>query len=282
MSTPETGTLAVAGARLHYEVRGAGPLLLLIAGGNSDAAVFDPMAAALAEDHRVLTYDPRGNSRSPLDGPPVDQRLDVHTDDAYRLLGHVAAAGESVRVFGSCSGGLVALELAVRYPDRIRPAVVHEPPALALLPDAEVHSVFIDDVHETFRRDGVAAAMRKLNALFGDRPAPVLPQAHDNTAFFLAHTMRPFTRVVPDFAAAAAAAAAGRIVVAGGRASSTQIIHRPAAVLAERLGRELTEFPGGHIGYATWPVEFAERLAGVFAAMPAPGGVPEPAEARER
>ncbi|MBP2401197.1 alpha/beta fold hydrolase [Streptomyces syringium] len=279
MSTPETGTLAVAGARLHFEVRGAGPLLLLIPGGNSDAAVFDPMAAALAEDHRVLTYDPRGNSRSPLDGPPVDQRLDVHTDDAYRLLGHVAAAGESVQVFGSCSGGLVALELAVRHPDRIRSAVVHEPPALAVLPDAAALSVFIDDVHETFRRAGVAAAMRKLNALFGGRPAPVLPQAHDNTAFFLAHTMRPFTRVVPDFAAVAAAA--GRIAVAGGRASSTQVICRPAAVLAERIGRELTEFPGGHIGYATWPVEFAERLVGVFAAMPAPGGVPEPAEARE-
>ncbi|MET9646983.1 alpha/beta hydrolase [Streptomyces syringium] len=279
MSTPETGTLAVAGARLHFEVRGTGPLLLLIAGGNSDAAVFDPMAAALAENHRVLTYDPRGNSRSPLDGPPVDQRIDVHTDDAYRLLGHVAAAGESARVFGSCSGGLVALELAVRHPDRIRSAVVHEPPALALLPDAETHAVFIDDVHETFRRDGVAPAMRKLNALFGGRPAPVLPQAHDNTAFFLAHTMRPFTRVVPDVTAAAAAAAAGRIVVAGGRASSTQIIHRPAAVLAERIGQELTQFPGGHIGYAKWPTEFAERLVGVFAAMPGAGRIPEPAEA---
>ncbi|MEU2514767.1 alpha/beta fold hydrolase [Streptomyces syringium] len=279
MSTPETGTLAVAGARLHFEVRGAGPLLLLIAGGNSDAAVFDPLAAALAEDHRVLTYDPRGNSRSPLDGPPVDQRIDEHTDDAYRLLRHVAEPGGSVRVFGSCSGGLVALELAVRHPDRIRSAVVHEPPALALLPDAEAHSVFIDDVHDTFRRDGVAPAMRKLNALFGGRPAPVLPQAHDNTAFFLAHTMRPFTRCVPDFAALAAAAR--RIVVAGGRESSTQIIHRPAAVLAERLGQQLTEFPGGHIGYAKWPLEFAERLVGVFAAMPAAGRSPEPAEARE-
>ncbi|MFI1256392.1 alpha/beta fold hydrolase [Streptomyces netropsis] len=279
MGTPETGTLAVPGARLHFEVRGAGPLLLLIAGGNSDAAVFEPLAAVLADDHRVLSYDPRGNSRSPLDGPPVDQRIDVHTDDAYRLLGHVAAAGESVQVFGSCSGGLVALELTVRHPDRIRSAVVHEPPALALLPAAEAHLAFIDDVHETFHRDGTAPAMRKLNALFGGRPAPVLPQAHDNTAFFLAHTMRPFTRCVPDLAAVATAAR--RIVVAGGRASSTQIIHRPAAVLAERIGQELTEFPGGHIGYAKWPVEFAERLVEAFAVMPGGGRVPEAAEARE-
>ncbi|MEU2511212.1 alpha/beta fold hydrolase [Streptomyces syringium] len=80
MSTPETGTPAVPGARLHFEVRGAGLFLLLIPGGNSDAAVFEPLTAALAESHRVLTYDPRGNSRSPLDGPPVDQRIDAHTD----------------------------------------------------------------------------------------------------------------------------------------------------------------------------------------------------------
>ncbi|MGI5527101.1 hypothetical protein ACQEVX_06615 [Streptomyces syringium] len=40
------------------------------------------------------------------------------------------------------------------------------------------------------------------------------------------------------------ATAARRIVVAGGRASSTQIIHRPAAVLAERLVEVFAAMPG--------------------------------------
>jgi acetyltransferase/esterase len=31
-------------------------------------------------------------------------------------------------------------------------------------------------------------------------------------------------------------------------------------VLAERLGRPLVEFPGGHVGYAQAPAEFAEVL----------------------
>ncbi|MEE1802154.1 alpha/beta hydrolase [Streptomyces sp. JV176] len=261
-----SGTLAVPGARLHYEVRGEGPPLLLIAGGNSDADVFGGLAAVLAAGHRVVSYDPRGNSRSVLDGPPADQRIEVHADDAYRLLDAVAAPGGTASVFGSCSGGLIALELTLRHPERVRSVVVHEPPSLSLLPDAEDQLAFIEEVHAAFRREGVGAAMAKFSALFGGRAAPVLPEAQDNSAFFLAHTMRPFTRFLPDVAALAPMAE--RIAVAGGRESRTQVAHRPAVVLAERLGRELVEFPGGHSGYAKWPAEFARLLLDVFAALP--------------
>jgi pimeloyl-ACP methyl ester carboxylesterase len=262
----ETGALAVPGARLHYEVRGAGPLLLLIAGGGSDAAVFERLASILAADHRVVSYDPRGNSRSVLDGPPADQRVEVHTDDAYRLLGHLSAADEPVDVFGSCAGGLVGLELAIRLPGRVRAVVAHEPPATALLPDAEDHRRFFDEVHEVFRREGVTPALERLSAVFGGRPAPALPEAHDNNAFFLAHVVRPFTSFTPDLTALAAVAE--RVVPAGGHDSRSYVVHRPAAVLAERLGRRLAEFPGGHAGYAKHPEEFARRLAAVLASVP--------------
>ncbi|MEU4212376.1 alpha/beta fold hydrolase [Streptomyces sp. NPDC026206] len=267
MDALEIGTLAVPGARLHFEVRGAGPLLLLIPGGNSDAAVFERLAAVLAADHRVVSYDPRGNSRSPLDGPPTDQRIEVHADDAYRLLNHLATADEPAQVFGSCSGGLVALDLAVHHQDRVRSVVTHEPPAMGLLPDAGHHLAFFDDVYEAFRREGIAPALQKLQPLFGGRPAPLLPEAHDNSAFFLAHVVRPSTRFVPDLTALTAVAE--RVVVAGGRDSRTHLIRRPAIVLAERLGNELAEFPGGHAGYAKYPAGFARRLVEVLAAAPA-------------
>ncbi|MFD3919699.1 alpha/beta fold hydrolase [Streptomyces sp. NPDC058595] len=278
-STPETGTLAVPGAVLHYEVRGNGPLLLLLGGGNSDAAVFEGLAAHFAADHRVLTFDPRGNSRSPLTGPPADQRVEVHADDAARLLDRVAAPDEPVQVFGSCSGGLIALHLApalaVRRPERIAALVVHEPPAFALLPDAAERLAFLDAVHATYRREGIPAAMELFSAVFGGRPAPVLPEANDNTDFFLAHVMRPFTRFVPDFDALAPLT--GRIVVAGGEDSRTHDVHRPAVALADRLGKELAMFPGGHVGYVKWPDEFGlllrTALAGSAPARVAEGAV---------
>ncbi|MBD0422664.1 alpha/beta fold hydrolase [Streptomyces sp. TRM S81-3] len=263
MNPLDSGTLAVPGAKIYFEVRGEGPFLLLIGGGNSDAAVYKRLAAVLAQNRRVVTYDPRGNSRSVLDGPPVDQRVEEHADDAYRLIGHLAGPDEPVDVFGSCSGGLIALELTIRHPDRIRRVVAHEPPALSLLPDAEQHLALLDDIRATYLREGMAPALVKLQALHGGRPAPALPEVHDNTDFFLTHFVRPFTRFVPDLAALEEVA--DKVVWAGGHASRGDLVHRPTLVLADRLGRDVELFPGGHVGYARYPADFAERLVEVLA-----------------
>ncbi|MDT0611083.1 alpha/beta fold hydrolase [Streptomyces lancefieldiae] len=273
MSPLDSGTLAVRGAKIYFEVRGEGPLLLLIGGGNSDAAVYKRLAAVLASDHRVVTCDPRGNSRSVLDGPPVDQRVEEHADDAYRLIRHLAGPMEPVYVFGSCSGGLIALELTIRHPDRIRLTVAHEPPVLSILPDAERHLALLDDVCETYLREGMAPALTKLQALHGGRPAPALPEVHNNTDFFLTHFVRPFTRFVPDLAALGEVA--HKVVWAGGHASREDLVHRPTLLLAERFGREVELFPGGHVGYARYPADFAERLVEVLAAAPGTVGSPQ-------
>ena len=68
---PTARTLEVPGARLHYEVRGTGPLLVLV-GAPMDARSFGPLADLLADDHTVLTTDPRGINRSPVDDPGQD------------------------------------------------------------------------------------------------------------------------------------------------------------------------------------------------------------------
>ncbi|GHG75196.1 alpha/beta fold hydrolase [Streptomyces griseocarneus] len=265
MDTVESGTLTVPGAKLYYEVRGTGPLLLLIPGGASDAEVFRPLAGELAAHYRVVSYDPRGISRSMLDGPPPEPWLATQTDDAARLLDLLARPDEPVRVFGSCSGGLIALELMVRHPRRILLAAAHEPPAMGMLPDAERYAAFFDDVYAIFRRDGAPTALGRLRAVFGGRPAPDLPQATDNSVFFLSHVMRPSTRCLPDVTALAAVAE--RVVMAGGRESRTHDVHRPVAVLARRLDRELAEFPGGHAGYAQHPSAFAARLVQILSGV---------------
>ncbi|WP_434599676.1 hypothetical protein [Streptomyces sp. A5-4] len=143
--------------------------------------------------------------------------------------------------FGSCSGGLVGLELAVRHPAVVRSVLAHEPPALCLLPDAAQYRGLTDAVHEAFQKEGAPSAMRRLSVLFGGREAPHLPEAHDNTAFFLAHMLRPSTRFMPDLTALAAMAE--RIGVAEGRDSHAQIVHQPVVVVAELLGEQLAEFP---------------------------------------
>lgn len=154
MTEPTTGTLKVPGATLRYEVRGRGPVLLLIAGGGGDAGIFEPVADALADRYTVVTYDPRGHSRSPLDGPDVDQRVGEQADDACQLLAHVAPDGAPAYVFGSSSGAIVAVELLVRHPERLARVVAHEPVLVGLLPDAAEQHAFFDSVVATFHREG--------------------------------------------------------------------------------------------------------------------------------
>src|ERR1700687_1311135 len=54
--------LKLPGTRLYYEVRGSGPVLLMIPGGPADAGVFAGIASILADRYTGVAYDPRGNS----------------------------------------------------------------------------------------------------------------------------------------------------------------------------------------------------------------------------
>jgi pimeloyl-ACP methyl ester carboxylesterase len=78
--------LEVPGASLHYEVQGSGPVLLVIPGMPADAGFYAVLTRRLAASFTVVAFDPRGMSRSRLDGPPSDQLVPVHADDARRVL----------------------------------------------------------------------------------------------------------------------------------------------------------------------------------------------------
>jgi len=168
-------TLRVPGATLHYKVRGSGPLLLLISGGSADPDLFDGVGALLGDRFTIATYDPRGNSRSPLDGPLRDLYIEELADDAHLLLAELT--DEPAYVFGSSSGALTALELLVKHSDQARLIVAHEPPAFGLLPDAEEHYAFFESVHATYLSEGADAAMRLFGKGIGEE-RPGRPPTH--------------------------------------------------------------------------------------------------------
>lgn len=112
-------TLEVHGARLHYEVRGQGPLLVLV-GAPMDARSFSPLAELFATEHTVLTTDPRGINRSPVDDPDGDSTPQLRAEDLSRLLTHLDAGAATV--FGSSGGAVTALALAKAHPEQSTPS----------------------------------------------------------------------------------------------------------------------------------------------------------------
>ena len=129
----KSSTLKVPGAKIYYEMQGSGPVLLIIPGGPQDAGVFADVSRHLADRYTVVAYDPRGNSRSTFDGEPEELALDVQADDAAALI--EALGGGPAYVFGTSGGAQIGLNLAARYPERVRALVAHEPPTIMLLDD---------------------------------------------------------------------------------------------------------------------------------------------------
>lgn len=257
-------SVAVPRARLHYEIRGSGPLLLVI-GSPMAAAEFAPLADALADDHTVVTYDPRGYAGSTCDDPSAPCSVEERADDVNAVLDDLGV--ESADVFGSSGGAVTGLALVARYPGRIRTLVAHEPPLLELLPDAPQQRSNTEAIIDTFHRDGLEAGWMHFmrNAGFdvtpGDAPevAPEpSPDEARQAARFFDIDLRPTTRYMPDIEALKAGPS--RVVIGIGADSGRLLTYRTSVALAELLGTPPVEFPGDHGGFMGAPTEFADAL----------------------
>jgi pimeloyl-ACP methyl ester carboxylesterase len=267
--------LNVPGASLFYEVRGSGPALLMIPGGAADADIFARVLEYLTDRFTVVLYDPRGISRSHIEGEAEDVPVEVHADDASRLLQAIGAA--PAYVFGSSGGGVIGLALAARYPDQVRTIVAHEPPVIQLLAQGEPARTGMQEVAETYRREGAAPAMRKFGAVTGlggsrgesdaemvEAMGKLVARMQQNVEFFLAHYMLPITEFMPDLDALRALGS--RLVVGIGEDTGGQLANETALALANRLGAPPVTFPGGHTGFLTHPQPFADKLAEILQA----------------
>ena len=101
------------GAQIHWDQRGAGPLVVVANQFFSESWVFEGLLALLAEDHRVVTYDPRGTGRSSRQ-PPYEIQV-----DAGDLVAVVEAAGPPAVVIGMGDGSNRAVYAAAARPDLI-------------------------------------------------------------------------------------------------------------------------------------------------------------------
>ena len=279
-------TLDVPAARLTYDIRepegeSAEPTLLMI-GQPMDASGFVSLAGHF-RDRRVVTYDPRGVSRSELADDSGKPTVEDRADDLHRLISALDVG--PVEIFGSSGGALDGLALVAQHPDQVRTLVAHEPPAASLLPDRDAALAAAASVQETYERDGFGPAMAKFMALstlkgpipadFADQPAPDpaqfgMPTEDDGSRDDpLLSNMISGTHYEPDFDALRTVPT--RVVVAAGTESEGEMTYRAALAVAERLGTEATIFPshhggflGGEFGYAGEPEAFAVKLREVL------------------
>jgi pimeloyl-ACP methyl ester carboxylesterase len=270
MRPARVATVEVPGASLRYEVRGSGPVLLIIPGMPADAGFYAAVARQLADTWTVVAHDPRGMSRSRLHGPSEDQRVEVHADDAHRVL---AAVGQGpADVLTDSISGLPGLELAASHPEQVRTLVAFEPPLTELLPDRERWRAFYAELHATYRSHGLGSALQKFAeavGLGGEEPPQGDPDPEvtasmarmgGNMDFWLSQVIRPsFLEYTPDIASLRAGPA--RVVPVIGAASRPhQLAYQTTHALADQLGTSPVVVPGDHNAVTSRPEELAAAL----------------------
>lgn len=122
------GTAARAGAhvaeingfRMHYELHGEGPPLVLLHGFTASGTVWEPFVDDLARHYRLIIPDLRGHGRSSKLTGAFTHRQSAA--DVFALLDHLKI--ETFRAMGISTGGMTLLHMATRQPGRVEAMVL--------------------------------------------------------------------------------------------------------------------------------------------------------------
>ena len=266
--------IEVNGAALYYERRGNGPAMLLVSGATGDAGHWTEVAEVLSSKYTVVTYDRRGNSRSPRPSEWTATTIDEQADDAEALISglHLAPA----IVLGTSAAAGIVTNLAIRYPSVLRGVILHEPVFQSGVTNAAAFRARrLAVIEEGMARGGLrGAAEAFLRNVGGDEVYDSLDPALRerllaNADVLFDVELAPFVAYEPtpeglssmQVPRAVTAGAANRDPTAPGHWR-----YESAQWLAAHLMTDLVELPGGHMAYLGDPHAFAEALGPLLGA----------------
>lgn len=250
--------------RLHVEVGGAGPALVLGHGFGGSARNFRGQARALGTRCRVVRFDARGHARSEAPADPAAYASEAFVADVGRVLDRVGA--RAAVIGGLSMGAGIALRFALAHPERVRVLVLAAFPAGADQPGS--YAAVAERFAERIERVGLDAAGAEFvwgpsSGLDAHAAALVRRGFLEHSAHAMAHVLRRVIAAQPSVAALAPLVARLRVptlVVVGARDRLSLDASR--AVAAAVPGAALVEIPeAGHLVNLARPDEFDAAVA---------------------
>jgi pimeloyl-ACP methyl ester carboxylesterase len=115
-------TLDRDGVKIHYEVTGDGPALLLTHGYSATGQMWQGQIATLSPHFKVITWDMRGHGASDYPQDPAAYSEEATVADMGALLDAVGA--KSAVIGGLSLGGYMSLAFHRAHPERTRALLI--------------------------------------------------------------------------------------------------------------------------------------------------------------
>ena len=115
------GLTKVNGVEIYWATFGSGAPVILLHGGAGNSNHWAFQLAAFAEKYQVIVIDSRGHGRSTRDATPMSYQL--LADDVIAVMNELEL--EKAAMVGWSDGGAMAIDLAVRHPERVSKLVAY-------------------------------------------------------------------------------------------------------------------------------------------------------------
>jgi pimeloyl-ACP methyl ester carboxylesterase len=267
MTTPSFNpvyeTIENEGASLKVWHQGQGPLLILIQGGGGDGARFNEAIPTLSQRYQVCSYDRRGNGQSTVAKPRILNPMESARDVTAIIKG---LGFSKATLFGTSSGGIIALQVAESYPEFVDRIVIHEIPIVSLLPQESTRKVDAGyNIYQTYLEHGAEAALVQFRSSVTGKPVESLPETAEAKVpkphrldyffryeFLVFHIYTPNLRMIRTSGVS--------IATVEGEDSSGVFHATSAKVQSEILRCTHVIWPGAHAPFVTDPTTFAIEL----------------------
>ncbi len=103
--------------RVHYEVAGSGPAVLLTHGFAASSHMYAATVADLSANFTMITWDIRGHGKSDAPSDPAEYSVAASLNDMAGILD--AAGADRAVLVGHSLGGYLSLEFTLAQPDRV-------------------------------------------------------------------------------------------------------------------------------------------------------------------